>query len=768
MTRGKVTKKPNMGSLSFVLALRCLSRTFGVTFFQSPIPPTERTTPRVLARVAGAALAAVMLAWRPFMNAVAADFEPFRNPDLPDEERLDDLISRLSLDEKIACLSTDPSVPRLGLRASGHVEGLHGLTLGGPGKWGANEPLPTTTFCQAMGLAATWDPTLLTRVAEVEATEARYYFHHPDFRRGGLVVRAPNADLGRDPRWGRSEECYGEDAFLTSTLAVAFVRGLQGDHPKYWKTAALLKHFLANSNEDERTSSSSDFDERLYHEYYAAPFREAIAAGSRATMTAYNAVNGIPCTIHPTLKTVMRDRWQNDGILCTDAHAMTMLVTDHRVCEDLPTAAAESIQAGISQFIDDHVEPTTQAVERGLLDEATLDLAVRRNFRVMLRLGLLDPEELVPHAQLGSTPPTELPAHRELAREVTARSIVLLENSAGLLPLAPPEERKSPLKIALFGRLADRVHQDWYGGTPPYHVTPEAGIRARLGEGAELSVVTNNDTSEVVMAARKADVCVLCLGSHPTGDSHWADVTRPSYGKEAVDRRSLELEEERLVRAVHEVNSNVVLVLISSFPYAINWSKENVPAILWLTHGGQELGCALAAVLFGDVNPGGRLVQTWPKELEQLPERLDYDLSKGHTYMYFEGEPLYPFGHGGSYTSFSYEGAETSSEEVSVGGELSLSVEVENTGERAGDDVVQVYAKFLQSKIRRPRQQLVAFERVHLQPGERRTVTLPIAAARFQHWDVETGDFVLEAGPIQLLVGRSSTDILQQTTVRVV
>lgn len=696
------------------------------------------------------------------------ELERYRNPTLSESERLDDLLPRLHLEEKISALGTDPSVPRLGIRASGHVEGLHGLALGGPGKWGGNQPLPTTTFCQATGLGATWDPALVTRVADAEATEARFYFHHPEFRRGGVVVRAPNADLGRDPRWGRSEECYGEDAFLASRMAVAFTRGLQGDHPRYLKTAALLKHFLANSNEDERTYSSSDFDERLFHEYYAAPFRECTAAGSRAMMTAYNAHNGIPCTVHPTLESVVRKRWRQDGILCTDGHAMTLLKTAHHAYDDLASAAAECLKAGITQFLDDYVDAVAEALERGLISEADIDRAIRANFRVMLRLGLLDPEGAVPYACVGNQAPHELLTHQQLAREVTARSIVLLKNSTELLPLRvqrSPGERR--MTIALLGRLADRVYQDWYSGTPPYHVTPEAGIRARLGDDAELQVVTGNDTSESVAAAAQADVCILCLGNHPTGDSDWGEVTRASYGKEMVDRRSLELEDERLVREVFEVNPRVVLVLISSFPYAINWSNENVPAIVWLTHGGQELGNALASVLFGDVSPGGRLVQTWPKSLEQLPERLNYDLSAGRTYMYSKSEPLYPFGYGLSYTSFRHTALTTDGQRLQSDSEVILSVTVENTGPCAGDDVVQVYAKFPDSRVARPELKLVAFERLTLEAGQSKVVQLQVPASRFQHWDVEQGDFAVESGVVQLLVGRSCRDIVLQTSIEV-
>ena len=235
------------------------------------------------------------------------------------------------MDEKISCLSTNPSVSRLGIKGTSHVEGLHGLAKGGPSNWGKRDPVTTTIFPQAIGLAESWDQEVLKRVATIESYETRYIFQSPKYHKGGMVVRAPNADLGRDPRWGRNEECYGEDAWFNGTMTVAFVKGLQGDDPKYWRTASLMKHFLANSNENGRDSSSSDFDERLLREYYAYPFWRGVAeGGSRAYMTAYNAYNGIPMTVHPILKDMTVNEWGEDGIICTDGGAFALLINAHK------------------------------------------------------------------------------------------------------------------------------------------------------------------------------------------------------------------------------------------------------------------------------------------------------------------------------------------------------------------------------------------------------------------------------------------------------
>ena len=560
----------------------------------------------------------------------------FDDPELPVEERIDTILQLMTFQEKVECLGTYPSVPRLGIRGSGHVEGLHGLALGGPGMWGDDRPVVTTTFPQAIGLAETWDPDLVREVAAIEANEARYYFQSPRYRRGGIVVRAPNADLGRDPRWGRTEECYGEDPYLNGTMAKAFVRGLQGEHPRYWQAAALLKHFLANSNENGRGSSSSDFDERLFHEYYAVPFRMAVVeGGARAYMAAYNAHNGVPCTVNPVLQDVTVEGWHQDGIICTDAGALKFLVTDHHHYPDLYQAAAASIKAGITQFLDDYRESVIGAFERGLITEIDVDRAVRANLRVMIRLGLLDPPELVPYSGIGESgdEPWASSDRQVAVRTATRKSVVLLKNADAFLPLDMAKLKS----IAVIGPFADRVHMDWYSGTPPYLVTPLEGIRNAVGARVQVRHATNNDFSDALRIARESDVAIVCTGNHPTGDAGWAEVTLPSYGKEAVDRRSLELEYEKDIQRIFQANPRTVVALISSFPYAIVWTQENVPAIIHLTHGSQELGHALADVLFGAYNPAGRLVQTWPRSIDQLPPMLDYDIRHGRTYLYFEG-----------------------------------------------------------------------------------------------------------------------------------
>ena len=693
---------------------------------------------------------------------------PFQNPDLPIENRIDNILSLMTLDEKIECLDTNPSVPRLGIKTSGHVEGIHGLTQGGPGKWGRPLTIPTTTFPQGIGLGETWDKDLLHDVGSVEGYEARYVFQSPKYHQGGIVIRSPNADLGRDPRWGRTEECYGEDAFLNGTLVVSFTKGLQGDDPKYWQAAALMKHFLANSNENDRDKSSSDFDERLFHEYYSVPFRMGvIQGGSRAFMASYNAMNGVPMTVNPVLQMITREQWGQDGIICTDAGAMRNLVTAHKYYRDFETAAAESIKAGIGQFLDNYRDAVRGALQKGLLTEADIDRALRGNFRVMIRLGLLDPPERVPYSSIGKDPndPWFSEKHKAVALRATQESIVLLKNSANTLPL----DKKSLKSIAVIGPRANQVLLDWYSGTPPYTISPLEGIRSAVGESVKVNYAANNDNDIAIKAARESDVAVFVVGNHPNGgyDTVWAKVSVPSEGREAVDRQSITLEEEELIKQVFQANPKTIVVLVSSFPYAINWVQENVAAIVHMALNSQEEGHALANVLFGAYNPAGRLVQTWPKSLAQLPPMMDYDIRHGRTYMYFRETPLYPFGYGLSYTTFAYRDLKTTAPSLSTTGRIDISFRVKNTGSSAGDEVVQLYVRHLNSSVARPLKELKDFARIHLAPQEEKTVHLSLPAARLAYWDAQNDRRVVEKDEIEIMVGGSSVDSRLRKTIRV-
>lgn len=688
---------------------------------------------------------------------------PFQNPNLGVEKRIDNLLSLMTLEEKVAVLSTDPSVPRLGVVGTGHVEGLHGLALGGPGKWGGKgkEPITTTTFPQAYGLGETWDVDLIQKVAQVEGYEARFAFQK--YHRGGLVIRAPNADIARDPRWGRTEESYGEDAFFNGTMTVAFVKGLQGNHPKYWQSASLMKHFLANSNEDGRTYTSSDFDERLWREYYSVPFRMGIIeGGSRAYMASYNKVNGIPAMVHPMLKDITQKEWGQNGIICTDGGAFKLLLSDHKYYADSYLGAAAAVKAGINQFLDDYKEGVDGAIAKGYLKEKDVDEVIRGDFRVMIKLGMLDTMDANPYAKIGTGKDTIDPwksdAHKKLALEATLKSIVLLKNDPAkqLLPL-----QKEKIKtIAVVGIRADEVLLDWYSGTPPYMITPLQGIKNKLGSNVEVLYAKNNADGKAAAIAKKADVVIVIVGNHPVCNAGWNDCPVPSEGKESVDRQSLTLEQEDLIKIAYQANPNTVVALISSFPYAINWTQEHIPAIVHMTQNSQELGTALADVLFGDYNPAGRLTQTWVKNITDLPDLLDYNIRNGRTYMHFQGKPLYAFGHGLSYTSFAYNSVATNKEALEKNKEIIVSVSVTNTGKRDGEEVVQLYVKSIDSAIQQPIKALKSFQRIFLKEGETKTVALTLKANDLEYWNTSKKQFELEKGQIEIEVGSASDKIL--------
>jgi len=695
---------------------------------------------------------------------------PFQNPDMPLEERVNNIVSLMTLDEKVAFLSQRPGVERLGIKSMGHVEGLHGLAQGAPGGWGRRGPVTTTTFPQSYGMGETWEPEIIRQSGVIEGYEARYVFQSPKYGRGGLIIRAPNADLGRDPRWGRTEECFGEDAYFNGVMSVAMIKGLQGDDPKYWLSASLLKHFFANSNEDKRTETSSDFDIRQFYEYYSLPFHMGfVEGGAKCFMTSYNLYNGIPCTVSPMIEEATVKQWGVDGVICTDAGGFKNLTGSQKYYENTTQAGAGTVNAGINQYLDRNFElPVKTAIKEGLLTEKRLDEVVKGTLRVFIRLGLLDPADRVPYAKIGKdtteTKPWDTQKNKDMVRLATQKSIVLLKNTGNLLPL----NKKAIKSIAIIGPRADQVVFDWYSSEGPYAITPLAGVKNKVGKKVKVQFALGEDVAAAVNMAKSSDVAIICVGNNPNQDNGWKKISGPDEGREDLDRKIITLgAQEELIKQVMAANPKTIVVLKSSFPYAINWTQENVPAILHMAHSSQEEGNALADVLFGDFNPAGRLVQTWPKSLDQLPQMLDYDLRNGRTYMYFKGEPLYPFGFGLSYTSFNYLNLETSTASLNKDGSITVTVDIENTGKRDGDEVVQLYVKHINSTVSRPIQELKGFQRINLKAGERKTVAIPLAAKRLAYWDISKNDWQVERDSIEIRVGASSADIRMKQKLKV-
>lgn len=690
----------------------------------------------------------------------------FNDPVINEEQRLDDLIARMTLDEKVDALGNNTQVPRLGIQASGSVEGLHGIVLGGP-TYGDRANTPTTGFPQAYGLGETWDTDLLHRVATYISTENRYLFQNAKYRKSGLIMWTPNVDLGRDPRWGRTEECYGEDAFLTSRLAVAFIKGIQGDHPKYWRNASLMKHFLSNSNEYGRTFSSSNYSDKLFREYYAYPFYKGVTeGGSQALMTAYNAYNGTPCIMHPVLRNIVMKEWGLNGTLLTDGGAFRLLLSDHkRFDNDRAAAAAACIKAGITKFLDEYKDAVYEALHRKLISVEDIEKAIRGNLRISLKLGLLDHAEDNPYAAIGVTDtiaPWSKPETKALVREATLKSIVLLKNQDHLLPL----DRHKIKKIAVIGQRATEVLQDWYAGKPFYTVNVLDAIREEAGNDIEVRYVKTNRMDSARTVAAWADVAIVCVGNHPTCDAGWEQAPVISEGKEAVDRQSLQLDQEDLLLQVAQTNPNTIGVLISSFPYAINRANQTVPALLHLTQCSQELGHAVSDVIFGHYNPAGRLTQTWVKNITDLPHMMDYDITHGRTYMYFKEKPLYPFGYGLSYTRFNYSGTTLNDRVIERGDTLRVCFNLKNSGDMDGDEVVQLYVSARKHTDKDPIKQLKAFQRISLRKGETKKVELTVPYTELQIWDEKQNRFILSDKEMTLEIGASSSDIRLRTTFR--
>ena len=690
----------------------------------------------------------------------------FNDPAVNEEQRLDDLIARMTLDEKVDALGNNTQVPRLGIQASGSVEGLHGVVLGGP-TYGDRANTPTTGFPQAYGLGETWDTDLLHRVATYISTENRYLFQNAKYRKSGLIMWTPNVDLGRDPRWGRTEECYGEDAFLTSRLAVAFIKGIQGDHPKYWRNASLMKHFLSNSNEYGRTFSSSNYSDKLFREYYAYPFYKGVTeGGSQALMTAYNAYNGIPCIMHPVLRNIVMKEWGLNGTLLTDGGAFRLLLSDHkRFDNDRAAAAAACIKAGITKFLDEYKDAVYEALHRKLISVEDIEKAIRGNLRISLKLGLLDHAEDNPYAAIGVTDtiaPWSKPETKALVREATLKSIVLLKNQDHLLPL----DRHKIKKIAVIGQRATEVLQDWYAGKPFYTVNVLDAIREEAGNDIEVRYVKTNRMDSARTVAAWADVAIVCVGNHPTCNAGWEQAPVISEGKEAVDRQSLQLDQEDLLLQVAQTNPNTIGVLISSFPYAINRANQTVPALLHLTQCSQELGHAVSDVIFGHYNPAGRLTQTWVKNITDLPHMMDYDITHGRTYMYFKEKPLYPFGYGLSYTRFNYSGTALNDRVIERGDTLRVCFNLKNSGDMDGDEVVQLYVSARKHTDKDPIKQLKAFQRISLRKGETKKVELTVPYTELQVWDEKQNRFILPDKEMTLEIGASSSDIRLRTTFR--
>jgi len=825
--------------------------------------------------------------------------ELFRDMTAPQHERILDLLNRLTVEEKVSLLVNDArEIPRLNIDKYNHGnEALHGVVR--PGEF--------TVFPQAIGLAATWNPNLIFRVSTAISDEARGRWKELDYGKkqiaGGsdlLTFWSPTVNMARDPRWGRTPETYGEDPFLSGRIGCEFVKGLQGDNPRYLKTVSTPKHFAANNEEHNRSSCNARMSERDLREYYLPAFERCIVDGkAQSIMMAYNAVNDVPCTVNTYLiKKVLRGDWNFNGYIVSDCSAPEWMVTKHKYVKNLEAAATLALKAGLDLECGDRVytAPLLKAYNEYMVSEAEIDSAAYHILRGRMLLGLFDDPLQNPYNKIEPSV-IGCKEHQELALETARQSMVLLKNQKNFLPL----NRKKIRSIAVVGISAAHCEFGDYSGNPKN--TPVSvldGIK-KYAENANIKVVhapwvssgtdfdpiskgffpnglkaeyfDNSDlqgtpsvrmeeellydpvhrpdrfqpeapmsirwtgtlkpvvSGDYTLGLKTDDGCRLFLDGKKLIDSwtersaqmdqvvvkleagktydlrveyfdgggdcfarlYWkapvtdqtnrlalfgdagkvakeCDVTvavlgiNKSIEREGQDRYSLELpiDQQEFIKELYKVNPNTVVVLVAGSSMAINWMDENVPAILNAWYPGEQGGNAVAEVLFGDYNPGGRLPLTYYNSLDELPAFDDYSV-KNRTYQYFEGKPLYEFGYGLSYTNFKYKKKSITQSNDTVDIIFNLS----NVGKYDGDEVAQVYVRYPETGTYMPLKQLKGFSRVHLKKGKSADITISIPKKELRYWDEKTRQFVTPTGEYVFQVGGSSENISIEETIKI-
>ena len=836
---------------------------------------------------------------------------PFLDTRLSIEERVNDLVGRLTLEEKISqMMNAAPPIERLGIPAyNWWNECLHGVARAGL----------ATVFPQAIGLGATWDEELMLRVATTISDEARAKHHNfvkenKRFIYQGLTFWSPNINIFRDPRWGRGQETYGEDPFLTGRLAVQFIRGLQGNDPKYFKTIATVKHFAVHSGpEPERHYFDATTDERDFREIYLPQFKMGIMEGKAySVMCAYNRYEGEACCgSRRLLIDILRNEWNFDGYVVSDCGAIGDIYRHHKIVQTPEEAAALAVISGCDLECSNTYEHLNEAVKENLITENEINVAVKRLFTARFKLGMFDPPEMVEYTKIPYSI-VDSKEHKELALETARESIVLLKNENNLLPLKKdvgtiavigpnsdewlmllgnyngiPSDPITPLRgikeklsghskvlyargcelaeglpyyevipsdvffhgnvkglnvqyynnkdlngDVLFSEVDNTLNADWKEGAPrddmdddnfsvrwsgelipiksgqyqlgiistcntdlylndsvvantSYHFRNEYGdprlrktdpvfleagkkykikVEAKETYGdAQVQLVWSQPKDnikdqlkkEALQIAKQSDVIIMCMGLTARMEGEEMDIELEGF--DGGDRTRLDLPDvqQELIKEIYALGKPVVLVLLNGSALAVNWSNKNIPAIIEAWYPGQAGGTAIADVLFGDYNPGGKLPVTFYKSVEDLPLFEDYNLTT-HTYRYFKGEPLYPFGYGLSYTSFSYDNLKLDNN-YSVGDTVKLSVDVRNTGKVSGDEVVQVYISDLDAPVRVPIRSLKGFKRIHLKPGEVQTIDFSIVPDAFSIIN-DYNERVILPGKFEIYVGGGQPD----------
>lgn len=687
---------------------------------------------------------------------------PFRNPSLPIEVRVNDLISRLTLDEKVQLMKHDsPAIPRLGIPAyNWWNEALHGV---------ARTPEKVTVFPQAIGMAATFDTEALQKMGDITSSEGRALFNEslkegkvPQYR--GLTYWTPNINIFRDPRWGRGQETYGEDPYLTGQMGMAIVRGLEGNDPHYLKSVACAKHYAVHSGPE---GNRHEFDARpsLYDlwDTYLPAFRDVITkANVHGVMCAYNRLDGKPCCGNdPLLVDILRNQWKFNGYVTSDCWAVTDFAHHHKTHADDMVAVSDAMLAGTDLECGNLYQLLAEGVRKGLHSERDVNVSLARLLTIQMKLGMYDPQEQVPYARIGREV-IECDAHRQHAARMARESMVLLKNDRHLLPLQASKVKR----IALIGPNADNGQAQLgnYFGVPSEIITPLKSLQRRFGNKMAIDyypgtgIVTpleNGPTpSQIAAAAKKADVILFVGGITADYEGEAGDAGAGGFsGFASGDRTSLALPpvQTELLKALKRTGRPLVLVNMSGSVMSFDWESRNVDAILQAWYGGQAAGDAIIDVLFGDYNPAGRMPLTTYKSEADLPPFESYSM-ENRTYRYFQGEVRYPFGYGLSFTTFAYSDLDCTAS-APTGQPVEVSVKVTNSGQRDGDEVVQLYVSHPQDgQVRRPLRSLKGFRRIHLKAGEAQTVRFTLSPEDLALTD-KVGILTEKAGEVQLFVG---------------
>jgi len=733
-------------------------------------------------------------------DAPASGAEIWKDPGQSPAARAKDLLARMTLEERASqIMANTPAIPRLGIPAYSHRnECLHGVLSPG-----------STVFPQAIGMAATWDVPLIKQEADAIATEGRA--KHNDYvakhngdtgEHFGVNFYSPNINIFRDPRWGRGQETYGEDPFLTTQMGVAFITGLQGDDPKYFKAVACAKHYAVHSGPEKtrHVFDAKPSDRDLYDTYLPAFEASVREAHVDSVMAAYSSLYGLPCPADPFLLTdLLRKQWRFDGVVFSDGGAIGDVWAEHKFVPGPVEAAAVAVKAGCDvssggmgraarngQYNNNALKGgrafivLPEAVQKGLLTEAQVNQAVERELEMRFRLGLFDPPAMVPFSKIGMDE-VDSPAHQALALKVAQESIVLLKND-GLLPL----DRAKIKSIAVIGPDADsaRMQNGNYAAQATHSITILEGIKEVAGANVQVTYArgcpmalrddhsngpTADDTAQAIAAAKSADVVIFVSGIDATLEKEEGGPRQAKFeGFDRGDRTRIELPsvQEDLIQAISAIGKPMVLVNCSGSAMAIPWEAKHLPAIVQAWYPGELGGKAVAQVLFGEIDPAGRLPVTFYDSTSDLPPFDDYAMDN-RTYRYFKGRPLFAFGHGMSYTKFDYTDAKAEGGAVNANGAIKVSFVVKNSGSREGDEVAQVYFRHAHSSAPQPNEALCAFTRVHLAKGASSTANLEIPAQRLRYWDSAKKHYVIEPGDYELLIGGASDDIRAKVNVKV-